>query len=201
MRPFSARRLLYRQDHDYREAIKCYLNALRIDKENLQILRDLAMLQVLTERSGVAKSTHFLISLTYVPHTLHSLGFLTLLHYRLLPGHSTLSVRCAQIQTRDLPGFVETRNTLLVLKPSNRAHWICFALALHANKSHDVAVQVRQGHARRAAPSVTGSMRLTLPLCVHALSAVLGRPPGCPLGHPRTCCCSSASHWGLGWWA
>ncbi len=40
------RRLLYRQDREYKEAIKCYLNALRIDKENIQILRDLALLQV-----------------------------------------------------------------------------------------------------------------------------------------------------------
>jgi hypothetical protein len=38
--------LLYRSDSNYPEAIKCYLNALRIDRENQQILRDLAMLQV-----------------------------------------------------------------------------------------------------------------------------------------------------------
>ena len=38
--------LLYRHDHDYKEAIKCYLNALRLDKENVQIMRDLAALQV-----------------------------------------------------------------------------------------------------------------------------------------------------------
>lgn len=37
--------LLYRHDREYKEAIKCYLNALRIDKENIQILRDLALLQ------------------------------------------------------------------------------------------------------------------------------------------------------------
>lgn len=41
-----ARRLLYRADRDYKEAIKCYMNALRIDKENILILRDLALLQV-----------------------------------------------------------------------------------------------------------------------------------------------------------
>ena len=39
-------RLLYRSDRNYDEAIKCYKNALRIDKENGQILRDLAQLQV-----------------------------------------------------------------------------------------------------------------------------------------------------------
>jgi tetratricopeptide (TPR) repeat protein len=40
------RRLLYRADQNYDEAIKCYKNALRIDKENYQILRDLSNLQV-----------------------------------------------------------------------------------------------------------------------------------------------------------
>jgi tetratricopeptide (TPR) repeat protein len=39
-------RLLYRSDRNYREAIKCYQNALRLDKENSQILRDLSLLQV-----------------------------------------------------------------------------------------------------------------------------------------------------------
>lgn len=31
---------------NYSEAIKCYLNALRIEADNLQILRDLSLLQV-----------------------------------------------------------------------------------------------------------------------------------------------------------
>jgi len=38
--------LLYRQDRDYVEAVKCYRNALRIDPENIQILRDLSLLQI-----------------------------------------------------------------------------------------------------------------------------------------------------------
>lgn len=38
--------LLYRSDREYVEASKAYLQALRIDKENLQILRDLALLQI-----------------------------------------------------------------------------------------------------------------------------------------------------------
>ncbi|CAL8463644.1 g3178 [Coccomyxa elongata] len=38
--------LLYRGDQNYDEAIKCYKNALRIDKENYQILRDLSNLQI-----------------------------------------------------------------------------------------------------------------------------------------------------------
>jgi len=38
--------LLYRQDRDYLEAVKCYRQALRIDAENMQILRDLSLLQI-----------------------------------------------------------------------------------------------------------------------------------------------------------
>lgn len=40
--------LLYRSDREYREAIKCYRNALRIDPDNIEILRDLSLLQVCT---------------------------------------------------------------------------------------------------------------------------------------------------------
>jgi len=38
--------LLYRQDRDYFEATKCYRQALRIDPDNIQILRDLSLLQI-----------------------------------------------------------------------------------------------------------------------------------------------------------
>ncbi|OIW09085.1 hypothetical protein TanjilG_16312 [Lupinus angustifolius] len=45
--------LLYRSDREYREAIKCYRNALRIDPDNLEILRDLSLLQIsLLEECG-----------------------------------------------------------------------------------------------------------------------------------------------------
>jgi hypothetical protein len=48
----------------------------------------------------------------------------------------------AQVQMRDLPGFMETRQTLLHLKPGNRTNWISFAIAHHLNGSHDLAVQM-----------------------------------------------------------
>lgn len=38
--------LLQRSDHKYDEAIKCYRNALKWDKDNIQILRDLSLLQI-----------------------------------------------------------------------------------------------------------------------------------------------------------
>ena len=83
--------LLYRSDQEYEEAIKCYKNALRMDKENLQVLRDLAQLQ---------------------------------------------------IQMRDLPGFLETRQTLLELKPTQGPHWVSLALAHHLNGNFEVASTV-----------------------------------------------------------
>ena len=38
--------LLQRMEKKYDEAIKCYRNALKWDKENVQILRDLSLLQI-----------------------------------------------------------------------------------------------------------------------------------------------------------
>lgn len=38
--------LLQRSDKKYDEAIKCYRNALKCEKDNLQILRDLSLLQI-----------------------------------------------------------------------------------------------------------------------------------------------------------
>eukprot|EP00775_Hariotina_reticulata_P004730 gene4730-4980_t len=56
--------LLYRSDNNYLEAIKCYLNALRLDKDNVQILRDLAMLQIqMRDLSGFVETRHRLLQL------------------------------------------------------------------------------------------------------------------------------------------
>ena len=45
--------LVHRSNRDYHEAIKCYKQALRIDKDNMQILRDLSLLQIqLRDLSG-----------------------------------------------------------------------------------------------------------------------------------------------------
>ena len=45
--------LVYRSDNNYKEAIKCYLNALRIDPSNQNILRDLSWLQIQVCRSYI----------------------------------------------------------------------------------------------------------------------------------------------------
>lgn len=56
--------LLYRSDRNYHEAIKCYRNALRIDPENLQILRDLYLLQVqMRDLKGFAETRRMMLTL------------------------------------------------------------------------------------------------------------------------------------------
>lgn len=83
--------LLYRSDREYLQAIKCYRGALRQDAENIQILRDLSLLQV---------------------------------------------------QMRDLDGFVQTRQQLLTLKPTNRNNWFSFALSQHLRKRYKQAIGI-----------------------------------------------------------
>lgn len=48
----------------------------------------------------------------------------------------------AQIQMRDVPGFVDTRHKLLIQKPANRANWIAFAVGHHLDGNHDLAAQI-----------------------------------------------------------
>jgi N-alpha-acetyltransferase 15/16, NatA auxiliary subunit len=83
--------LLYRTDRNYKEAIKCYLNALRIDTDNQNILRDLSFLQ---------------------------------------------------IQMRDMNSFAETRRKLLTLKPTNKIHWISYAVGLYTSGNYRTANDV-----------------------------------------------------------
>lgn len=51
--------LLYRADKNYEEAMKCYRNALRFDKDNSQILRDLAVLQLQSQLYGPLCDTRY----------------------------------------------------------------------------------------------------------------------------------------------
>ncbi|XP_063988506.1 N-alpha-acetyltransferase 15, NatA auxiliary subunit isoform X2 [Diachasmimorpha longicaudata] len=83
--------LLQRSDKKYDEAIKCYRNALKWDKDNLQILRDLSLLQ---------------------------------------------------IQMRDLDGYKDTRYQLFMLRPTQRASWIGFAISYHLLKDYETALKI-----------------------------------------------------------
>ncbi|KAF4525644.1 hypothetical protein B566_EDAN001244 [Ephemera danica] len=83
--------LLQRSDKKYDEAIKCYRNALKWEKDNIQILRDLSLLQ---------------------------------------------------IQMRDLEGYRDTRYQLFMLRPTQRASWIGFAMAYHLLRDYDTALKI-----------------------------------------------------------
>ncbi|KAJ6571727.1 N-terminal acetyltransferase A, auxiliary subunit [Mycena capillaripes] len=74
--------LIHKGEKNYKEALKCYTQALRYDKENLNILRDAAQLQT---------------------------------------------------QLRIYDGLVETRHTLLKIRPAMRQHWVALAVAYHLN--------------------------------------------------------------------
>lgn len=51
--------LLQRSDKKYDEAIKCYRNALKWEKDNIQILRDLSLLQIqMRDLEGYRVSEH-----------------------------------------------------------------------------------------------------------------------------------------------
>jgi N-alpha-acetyltransferase 15/16, NatA auxiliary subunit len=82
--------LLHRADHDYKQAASCYKQALRLDPNNLQILRDLSWLQ---------------------------------------------------LQLRDVYGFLNTRNSILTLKPAVPLHWVSVAVAKHM--VNDIAGAIR----------------------------------------------------------
>lgn len=83
--------LIQRSNKKYDEAIKAYRNALKFDSDNMQILRDLSLLQV---------------------------------------------------QMRDLEGFRDTRYRLLVLRPTQRASWLGYAIAYHLLGDQSMALNV-----------------------------------------------------------
>ena len=56
--------LIYRSERNYPEAIKAYKQALRIDPNSLQILRDLSLLQIqIRDLSGFAQTRHAILEL------------------------------------------------------------------------------------------------------------------------------------------
>ncbi|TCD68847.1 hypothetical protein EIP91_009561 [Steccherinum ochraceum] len=83
--------LIQKGEKNYEEALKSYTQALKFDKENMNILRDAAHLQT---------------------------------------------------QLRLFDGLVDTRHTLLKLRPNLRQNWIGLAVAYHLNGSIDEAKKV-----------------------------------------------------------
>eukprot|EP00871_Galdieria_phlegrea_P000174 jgi/Galph1/1157/GphlegSOOS_G5880.1 len=82
--------LLYRADQDYKEAAKAYLQALKIDPDNIQILRDLALLQVQTrDYDGLILTRRKLVTLK-PGNGNHWLGFAVAYH---LKGEHEVAVK------------------------------------------------------------------------------------------------------------
>ncbi|KAL0441577.1 UNVERIFIED_CONTAM: N-terminal acetyltransferase A complex auxiliary subunit NAA15 [Sesamum radiatum] len=103
--------LLYRSDREYREAIKCYRNALKIDPDNIEILRDLSLLQIMNAKgqaglqngaeTGIERQNddHLLVLQKFSPlPSMHGLIWL-----QLYVAHSihTHSVVCITIGSQD----------------------------------------------------------------------------------------------------
>ncbi|MBA0691083.1 hypothetical protein Goari_008731 [Gossypium aridum] len=66
---------LVRLDREYREAIKCYRNALRIDPDNIEILRDLSLLQAqMRDLTGFVETRQQLLTLK-PNHRMNWIGF------------------------------------------------------------------------------------------------------------------------------
>ncbi|KAM7253805.1 hypothetical protein ACFE04_031487 [Oxalis oulophora] len=78
--------LLYRSDREYREAIKCYRNALRIDPDNIEILRDLSLLQAqMRDLTGFVETRQQLLSLK-PSHRMNWIGFAVSHHLNKSPS-------------------------------------------------------------------------------------------------------------------
>lgn len=82
--------LLYRSEGDYAEAIKCYRNALRIDRDNVQILRDMSLLQVQTREFEGFMETRRLLTTLRPEQRNNWIGFAVAAH---LSGDHALSIR------------------------------------------------------------------------------------------------------------
>lgn len=89
--------LIQKGEKNYEEALKSYTQALRFDRENLNILRDAAQLQT---------------------------------------------------QLRIFDGLVETRSTLLRLRPNVRQHWVGLAVAHHLNGNLTEARKILENYQR-----------------------------------------------------
>lgn len=79
--------LLQRSDKKYEEAIKCYRNALKWEKDNIQILRDLSLLQIqMRDLEGYRETRHHLFKLRPSQHA-SWIGFA--MSYHLLGDYET----------------------------------------------------------------------------------------------------------------
>lgn len=79
--------LLQRSEHKYDEAIKCYRNALKYDKDNLTILRDLSLLQIQMRDLEGFRDTRYQLFMLRSAQRISWLSFAAA--YHLLNDHQT----------------------------------------------------------------------------------------------------------------
>jgi peptide alpha-N-acetyltransferase len=98
--------LLHRSDRRYADAIKSYKQALRIDKENMQILRDLSLLQVQTrDLEGFVETRRRLLQLK-PNNKLHWMAYAVANHL----------ARNASTAVEVVDAFVKTQDNMIVEK-------------------------------------------------------------------------------------
>ncbi|CAG8452976.1 18718_t:CDS:10 [Acaulospora morrowiae] len=113
--------LLHRSDKNYGEALKCYTNALKIDKDNMQILQDYSLLQIQMrnfEAFNVSRS----------------------LFYLDLHNESTF------LKSEHSRKFKESRHRLLQLKSNHQRYWIGLAISYHLLKNYEIAEEVLKAY-------------------------------------------------------
>lgn len=96
--------LLQRSEHKYDEAIKCYRNALKYDKDNLTILRDLSLLQIQMRDLEGFRDTRYQLFMLRSAQRVSWLSFAAA--YHLLKDYNTASkildeFRLTQKQQKD----------------------------------------------------------------------------------------------------
>ncbi len=175
------RSLLYRSDREYDEAIKCYKNALRMDKDNLTVMRDLALLQArfsLGELTSCAAEGRASLGggrsarLQGADDWHAAAGCASRRCTR--PDACTIPATalplccpwplCLQIQMRDLPGFLETRQALLELKSANKHNCGCPGYAaLSVQNAFALLVGEQRMHARICTATATDDVLQSLP--------------------------------------
>ncbi|KAE9543854.1 hypothetical protein AGLY_001978, partial [Aphis glycines] len=149
--------LLQRSDKKYDEAIKCYRNALKWEKDNIQILRDLSLLQIqMRDLEGYRLSVlRRRLRCAPSPVLTSVMGGTSL--WATDPVQFVTHQKCQlynMIQTLFYLLFniwlyvllkdanFDTRYQLFMLRPTQRASWIGYAMAYHLLNDHDMALKI-----------------------------------------------------------
>ncbi|GMI21008.1 hypothetical protein TeGR_g12530 [Tetraparma gracilis] len=102
--------LIHRADRNYNESIKCYKQALRIDKDNMQILRDLSLLQIQMRDLKGFNATRGQILTLKATQKFHWVSYA--LSYHLLGQHTQAVGVIDTLASQDVPAEQNAREAL-----------------------------------------------------------------------------------------